>query len=80
MHTHARAHTHAHTCARTHTNRWGSLIFYIHTHTLTHTPPPNSPPPNTHKQVGIIDILMLYTRRKKLERMWKSATGLGFGV
>jgi len=24
--------------------------------------------------VGIIDILMLYTRRKKLERMWKSAT------
>jgi hypothetical protein len=24
--------------------------------------------------VGIIDILMLYTRRKKLERFWKSTT------
>ena len=24
--------------------------------------------------VGIIDILMLYTRRKKLERLWKSTT------
>ena len=47
MHTHARTHTHAHTCARAHTNRWGSLIFYTHTHTLTHTPPPNSPLPNT---------------------------------
>lgn len=24
--------------------------------------------------VGIIDILMLYTRRKRLERLWKSST------
>lgn len=25
--------------------------------------------------MGIIDILMLYTRRKKMERVWKTMTG-----
>jgi len=31
--------------------------------------------------MGIIDILMLYTRRKKLERVWKTlAGGVGLSV